>query len=493
MKYPRLTTTLLANQITVCLSVKSSNGLFRGHPCKNLALVLLGLFGTTAQAFSPNELKPVGYHLGGIDYYSCPYFANGIAIDQRNWRDKSTNQTVPRSSGQFDRSGNPLYLQPGQVLVTLDVGMDGLYRRPSTWPDRDEFYEGKVVLTWQAEADIRVMNASLLSGVGTGSLVNGRREYRIGNNPKGLRVEVHAVNPANPPTMIRAWLPDPADPQNATLEGQIFHPTLLDRIHDAPWSYIRFMDWCNANANPQIDWMDRRLPSDCFMNGVINPRSPAPGAVLWTKSDGKPVYPEGNRNTGAAFEYMVALCNETGKDLWITVPHMASDDFIYKLAQLIAFGSDGENPYTSTRANPVWAPLHSSLKVYLEYSNEIWSNGDSFPQGNWAEMQAQQQGISRARFNARRFSHIWSIFENVLPASRVVRVAAIYTASANYTPEFIGEFYNNPSLLHPELMACTTYFGSSIQNWVNDHINFPRTETPWSDAYWTSPELEADI
>ena len=71
----------------------------------------------------------------------------------------------------------------------------------------------------------------------------------------------------------------------------------------------------------------------------------------------------------------MALANETGKDLYINIPLMPRIAYIDNLADLFAFGSDGVTPYTSPQANPVWAPLNSNLKVYIEFSNEIWNWG----------------------------------------------------------------------------------------------------------------------
>ena len=123
------------------------------------------------------------------------------------------------------------------------------------------------------------------------------------------------------------------------------------------------------------------------MNGIINARQPSATA-------------EGGRETGVAFEQMVALCNETRRNLWINVPHLARDDFITRLAKLIRFGSDGVNPYDAPQASPVFAPLRGDLFVYVEFSNEIWSSGFDFPQGNWAEEQAVPLGLTNR--NSRR-------------------------------------------------------------------------------------------
>jgi hypothetical protein len=66
----------------------------------------------------------------------------------------------------------------------------------------------------------------------------------------------------------------------------------------------------------------------------------------------------------------------------------------------------------------------------VEYSNEIWSNGNEFPQGNWAQAQANILGISRAQYNARRFCDVLRIFQEVFEGSeRLVRVAAVFTAA----------------------------------------------------------------
>jgi fibronectin type 3 domain-containing protein len=107
---------------------------------------------------------------------------------------------------------------------------------------------------------------------------------------------------------------------------------------------LRFMDTTLTNNNYTVNWVDRTKPT------------------FWSQG-----------NVPVAWEYVVQLCNETGKDAWINVPRFASDDYITKLAQLFKYGSDGTNPYTSTQASPAWPPLNAGLHVYLEYSNENWN------------------------------------------------------------------------------------------------------------------------
>jgi len=472
----------------------------KNHTIRRLTTRLLWgggclLFAFAAQAFDANEVAPQGYHPGGINYWSAPYFANALSIAQHNWEDKSSGDDLRQSAGQLNANGYPLYLDSGQILKTLSVGMEGSWHQPSTWPDRDEFYEGQVVLTWKGDADIRIVNASFISAKSNATLggqaVDGRRVYLMPMD-SAPKIEIYVINTNNPITDVKCWLPDPADPQNSSLENQIFHPYFLDLLNDRDWSWIRFMDFGHANGNPQQDWSDRRPGGYAFQEGILNERSPAEGLVWYTDPAGNPVYIEGDRLTGASYETMVALCNETGRDMWINVPHLATDDFITKLAQLIRYGSDGFDPYTAPEASPIYPPLNTNLAVFVEFSNEIWSNGGSFPQGTWAQDQAEQLGISKAKFNARQFSRAWNLFEAQLGTSRVVRVAAVWTAQSSYTDDFINELYDT-SLLNPEVMAVTTYFGNGIQNWADDQHVVPTNATPWTEAYWTSPELEEDL
>ena len=57
----------------------------------------------------------------------------------------------------------------------------------------------------------------------------------------------------------------------------------------------------------------------------------------------------------------------------------ADHDYHTKLANLVKYGSDGTNPYTSTSqwpaTGPAYPPLNPNLRFYIEYSNEVWNFG----------------------------------------------------------------------------------------------------------------------
>lgn len=462
------------------------------HALRLGAIALLVCASALAQ-FTPTSLAPVGYHPGNVAYFNTPYFSNALFAGGE-WRSFTNNEfgtPIDTNTSQFV-NGYPQFLNAGQKLRATLFGLNIQNPfRPAGWPARDTLAKGRIVVTWNGTADIRLVSGTLVtadspSGA-TGSATNGRRVYLCTSASESTQtLEVHAIG-QTPPSQIRVWLA-----QNETsLEGQLFHPLFLQRIADRSWAYIRFMDWGMTNASPVMDWADRRLPSHIFQAGILNRRSPA------LDDNTSP----GDRETGVAYEYMVALCNATGKNMWINVPHLASADFMTRLAKLIRFGSDGVNPYDAPQANPVFAPLDPSLKVFIEYSNEIWSSGFSFPQGNWAEAQAAAAGLGgglegKGRFNGRKFCDTWRAFQEVFGGtSRLVRVAATFTANDTYTSAFLNEIAEyGPTLtpaVAPDVLAVTTYFGNGIQDYVNQQ-GFAAGKL-FDDPYWTSQLFQTHL
>ncbi|MFQ3669959.1 MAG: hypothetical protein SNJ84_00715 [Verrucomicrobiia bacterium] len=466
---------------------------------------------------SPTHAQPapnafMGMGLDGFNYFSSTPFANTF-FTARIWTEfggsLADTQLLVWDNPQFDPATLlPRYLNSGRFLrAQIFPSNANYFNRPSSWPRRSNVALGRVLVTWTGDADIRLTAGSLVStesnGPATGSIVNGRRMYQIAGPTASLNVEIRAVNPANPPTSLHVWLPDPNNPTSATLEGQLWHPLFIQRLRDMPLRFLRFMDWGATNASPQLSWSDRRLPSHSSQIGVLNPRAPASGF-------------SGQRPTGAAYEYMVQLANEVGTDLWVCVPHLADDTYIRKLARLIRFGSDGLEPYSAPQAHPVFPPLRSDLKVWVEFSNEIWSGGSSFPQGEWAQQQANALGLTRARFNARQFCRVWRIFQEEFGGtSRLVRVAALFTANSTYNQQFLSEIATFGSTLSPAVTADvaspTTYFGNGIQDWVHQKAQTQANSTdPWfytgetftvgsttrpvtipmTSDYWTSTDLQ---
>lgn len=85
-----------------------------------------------------------------------------------------------------------------------------------------------------------------------------------------------------------------------------------------------------------------------------------------------------NRLWGAPIEGLVEVANECGKDLWLCVPHVASDDYLTGL-------------FTYLEAN-----LDAELNCYIEWSNELWNFSAAFHQGGHLKDMAAAYIVSGA-------------------------------------------------------------------------------------------------
>lgn len=123
-------------------------------------------------------------------------------------------------------------------------------------------------------------------------------------------------------------------------DGDIYNNDLITLLKK--FGLVRFMDATRTNNNPSVHWSDRA------------------GRDGWQAGD-----------RGIAWEHVVGICNAAGCDAWINVPHMADDDYREKLALLFK------------------QLLRPDLRIYLEYSNEVWNS--QFTQYGYNMTQAAQE------------------------------------------------------------------------------------------------------
>jgi len=160
-------------------------------------------------------------------------------------------------------------------------------------------------------------------------------------------------------------------PGYANRPNQLFTDRYLDAL--APFSTIRIMNamstgMFNMPATGLVygtegavtEWADRRLPD--YATQAEN-----------SKSSNKKMH-------GVAWEYLLALANETNKDLWINIPISASDDYIEQLADLFKNGPNGNDG------------LNAGLHLYVEYSNEVWNW--NWPQSIYNKAAGYDEGTS---------------------------------------------------------------------------------------------------
>ena len=143
------------------------------------------------------------------------------------------------------------------------------------------------------------------------------------------------------------------------------------------FSCIRWLQMANGFGFPTKKW-EERTPGDStrFTKKVLI-KDPGTGKVT-------------EQLLGENFEYLIMFANETGRDLYLTTPILADNEFFTKLAKLLKYGSDGREPYDGPQANPKFPPLNPNLRVYLEVGNEIWNW--AFPSSKQSE-KAFSQGI----------------------------------------------------------------------------------------------------
>jgi len=162
-----------------------------------------------------------------------------------------------------------------------------------------------------------------------------------------------------------------------------FNPAFLAR-----WKHFntyRFMDWMQTNGSKVAKWSQRPKVDD----------------YTWTLK-------------GAPLEIMLDLCNRQHANPWFCMPHLADDDYVRHFAELVK------------------GRLDPDLRVYVEYSNEVWNS--MFAQTRYANEQGLKLGLGDKpwdagwHYSARRSVELFKIWEQVFGGTeRLVRVMASQT------------------------------------------------------------------
>lgn len=207
-----------------------------------------------------------------------------------------------------------------------------------------------------------------------------------------------------------------------SFESQTFHDDFLDFLKD--FQCIRFMDWLRTNNSNVVSWSDRSAYS--FYTQTLE--------------------------SGVAYEYIAELSNLMHKDPWICIPHKADDDYIRQLASFL-----------KTHLDP-------GLKIYLEYSNEVWNGG--FWQHSEAAALAADAGYTgteweRAwKWTAKRSADIFTIFENEFGGNeRLYKIIPSQAANSWLSNQIITYFEDpqyNPGGIKADALAIAPYFGGEV-------------------------------
>lgn len=286
---------------------------------------------------------PIGMNLAGIADWEPGFPFRNLFLGARQWISKNQSITGPHdtkaeSAFQYDADGYPLQVPvavPGQaepqILFTYV---------PNSRPP------GNYVLLYDGEGEIGGL-------FGAGRILSqkkGRVKLWMEQNGKEHAIVIKRSKLGNHVRNIRLVA---EEDESVDLLASPFLPEFLDFCR--PFHCLRFMDWGSTNNSIEEEWASRKRPTFYTqVGGRGDPDarySPAPTAFQRMYSG------------GVAIETMIQLCNELKIDPWFCIPHRATDDYIAQFARLV-----------KERLDP-------SLKVYVEYSNELWNW--SFLQAGW--------------------------------------------------------------------------------------------------------------
>ena len=291
-----------------------------------------------------DPLAPLGSNLGGINDFSDDFPFVNLMKSSRDW--------IPGSGspGCFDCRDNPSC--GGVCPVTLDRDADGYVQ--SLLPNQEArtvIYAGAGLATGRLPAGTYTMlfdgNGSV-SFFGVSNVQNpqpGRISFDIGASNTNIGFSITATTPGNHLRNIRILPPggvcsnderracDAGNPCSGggtctlytspgVADAQLFQPRFL--ANAAPYRLLRFMDWMETNSSPVVDFADYPTPTSAFWHRV-------PPQVL------------------------AELGNRLGSDLWINIPHRASNDFVDQFATVLR------------------DDFRADRKLFVEYSNENWN------------------------------------------------------------------------------------------------------------------------
>jgi len=286
---------------------------------------------------------PIGMNLARITDWEPGFPFKNLFLGARPWITRNLSGGGPHNTGsqdvfQYDADGYPLQVPvaaPGltepQTVFTYVPNV----RKP-----------GRYVLLYDGDGDIEGLGPTKLIGRKSGRLM-----LYMAHRPGQL--EAIVIKRSKLGNHVRNIRLVAEEHETSNLSSDPFLPEFLDFCR--PFHCLRFMDWAGTNNSTEEHWKNRKRPT--FYTMVAKSGDPE------AQYGPAPTPFELKFSGGVAIELMIQLCNMLKIDPWFCIPHRATDDYIMQFAKLVR------------------ETLDPSLKVYLEYSNEIWNW--SFRQANW--------------------------------------------------------------------------------------------------------------
>lgn len=409
---------------------------------------LIQLYGRRSWTMSPtsvgaaaevsSSLKiPIGMNLAEVADYEVGFPFKNLFWGARPWMTQSVDSggqwdTGKISEFEFDEDGYPLE-------VPISVSAKLLPHIPFTLIPNVR-PSGRYVVLFDGEGEFGgKMGTSIVSS-------NPGRVVIKMTNRAGL-VEGLALKRSRRGNHVRNIRVLALEHENADLVTNPFLDEFLDFCR--PFHCIRFMEWAKTNGSLEEEWQERKRATFYTMvgtsgdvDGLFGPKIDA----FSRKFSG-----------GVAIELMIQLANKLMIDPWFCIPHRATEEYIREYAKLVR------------------SKLDPRLKIYLEYSNEVWNFGflqSSFMLSSQLAGNLVERGGGKAWENAektkgsnhperiaalfRRTFDIWETEWSGKDRSRLVRVCAVQAGwldAAKRTVKWCGE--NGGA----DAVSPTAYFG----------------------------------
>ena len=292
---------------------------------------------------------------------------------------------------------------------------------------------GEYVCLYDGEGAIELSGAKRIVSREPGRIV-----VEIDGARGGVFLSLRKTGPGNYVRHIRLLMPG----FEKTHKQDPFNPVFLERWRS--FNTFRFMDFMHTNGSKQAAWEDRPTPESCNFT-----------------------------EKGVPVEAMVDLCNRLKVNPWFCMPHLATDDYVRKFAEKVK------------------ATLDPSLRVHVEYSNEVW-NG-IFEQTRYAQAKARELGLGPrerpweggAMYYAQRSVEIFALWEEVFGGrDRLVRVLAWQAAAGAYWTDGLLLGYKDTAK-HADALAIAPYVTLCVPAKSND----AKALTADAVAGWTLDQL----
>jgi hypothetical protein len=354
--------------------------------------------------------RPVGINLSPVSDFSTEFVFVDAFKQSRSWISHNADGSGPWDTGV----SIPLSENGYPLSIPYDDGVNPPQRVRSLllWDLVEPFPAGTYRLMVEGEGQVSLeFGATGTFSCPVDTLVA---------ISSALAIRIDASTASNPISSIRLIRPEYIDQPDA----QTFTSDFLEFLED--FQVIRFMDWMQTNNSPISQWTERTLPE------------------TYTQT----------LNTGVAYEYIAELANFLEKDIWVNIPHMADDDYVLTFANFLQANLDGD------------------IRVYLEYSNELW-NG-IFSQTSYASAMGEELGFTGPsweqgwKYTVYRSVEVFSLFESVFTdGDRLVKIIPSQSANpwlSEQLVNYLDDQLYNPSDIEADALAIAPYFASNVAN-----------------------------